>query len=71
MQGDDGAFEIAVPRDREGSVEPKPIARGQTRIDGRDDKIVAMHARGLSVRDIRGHLEDLYGPEVSPVSSAE
>jgi putative transposase len=55
-----------VPRDREGSFEPRLIAKGQTRLDGLDDKIIALYARGMSVRDIRGHLEELYGLEVSP-----
>jgi putative transposase len=66
LRGEDGAFAIEVPRDRDGSFEPKLIAKGQTRIDGLDDKIIAMYARGMSVRDIRGHLEELYGLEVSP-----
>ena len=66
VRSEDGAVEIEVPRDREGSFEPRLIAKGQTRIDGLDDKIIAMYARGMSVRDIRAHLEDLYGLEVSP-----
>ena len=66
LRSEDGLLEIEVPRDREGSFEPRLIAKGQTRIDGLDDKIIAMYARGMSVRDIRGHLEELYGLEVSP-----
>ncbi|MFQ8434130.1 transposase, partial [Amaricoccus sp. W119] len=66
VKSEDGAFELAVPRDREGSFEPRLIGKGQTRIDGLDEKIIAMYARGMSVRDIRGHLEELYGLEVSP-----
>lgn len=66
VRGEGGAFEIEVPRDRDGSFSPKLIGKGQTRIDGLDEKIVAMYARGMSVRDIRGHLEELYGLEVSP-----
>lgn len=66
LKGETGVFEIDVPRDRAGSFEPRLIARGQTRIDGLDDKIIAMYARGMSVRDIRSHLEELYGLEVSP-----
>jgi transposase-like protein len=66
LRSEDGAFEIEVPRDREGSFEPRLIGKGQTRIDGLDEKIIAMYARGMSVRDIRGHLEELYGLEVSP-----
>ena len=66
LKSEDGAFEIEVPRDREGSFEPRLIGKGQTRIDGLDEKIIAMYARGMSVRDIRSHLEELYGLEVSP-----
>jgi putative transposase len=66
VKSEDGAFEIEVPRDREGSFEPRLIGKGQTRIDGLDEKIIAMYARGMRVRDIRGHLEELDGLEVSP-----
>lgn len=66
VKGKDGALELAVPRDRDGSFEPKLIRKGQTRIEGLDDKIIALYARGMSVRDIRDHLEELYGLEVSP-----
>lgn len=59
-------LEIAVPRDRAGSFDPKLIAKYQRRFPDFDDKIISMYARGLSVRDIRGHLEELYGIEVSP-----
>ncbi len=59
-------IEIAVPRDRAGSFDPKLIAKYQRRFPDFDDKIISMYARGLSVRDIRGHLEELYGIEVSP-----
>jgi transposase-like protein len=64
--GDDGAIEIAVPRDRNGSFEPQLVAKGQTRLDGFDDRIISLYARGLSVREIQGHLLELYGVEVSP-----
>src|SRR3954468_9351595 len=66
MIGEDGAVEIAVPRDRNGSFEPQIIAKGQTRLDGFDDRIISLYARGLSVREIQGHLLELYGVEVSP-----
>ena len=66
VRGQGGAMEIAVPRDRDGSFEPRLSRKGQTRIEGFDDKVIAMYARGMSVRDIRGHLEELYGLEVSP-----
>jgi hypothetical protein len=64
--GDDGAIEIAVPRDRNGSFEPQLVAKAQTRLDGFDDRIISLYARGLSVREIQGHLLELYGVEVSP-----
>ena len=54
LKSEDGLLEIEVPRDREGSFEPRLIAKGQTRLDGLDDKIIALYARGMSVRDIRG-----------------
>jgi putative transposase len=55
-----------VPRDRDGSFELELVKKGQTRIDGVDDKIIGLSAAGLSVRDIQIHLEDLYGLRVSP-----
>jgi transposase-like protein len=64
--GDDGAIEIAVPRDRQGSFEPQIVPKGQTRLDGFDDRIISLYARGLSVREIQAHLQELYGVEVSP-----
>ncbi len=51
---------VAVPRDRDGSFEPELVKKGQTRIEGIDDKIIGLYARGLTVRDIRAHLEELY-----------
>jgi putative transposase len=53
---EDGEIEIAVPRDRAGSFEPRLIAKGQTRFDGFDDKILSLYARGMTVREIQGHL---------------
>ena len=64
--GDDGAIEIAVPRDRNGSFEPQIVPKGQTRLDGFDDRIISLYARGITVREIQGHLQELYGVEVSP-----
>src|SRR6476620_5240644 len=63
---EDGEIEIAVPRDRGGSFEPQLVAKGQTRFDGFDDKILSLYARGMTVREIQGHLAELYGAEVSP-----
>ena len=63
---DDGALEIEVPRDRQPSFGSRPTAKGQARIDGLDDTTITLKARGVSVRDIRAHREDLYGLEASP-----
>ena len=59
-------LDIRVPRDREGSFDPKLIAKYQRRFPGFDEKIVSMYARGLTVREIQGHLVEIYGVEVSP-----
>jgi len=57
---------LAVPRDRAGTFDPQLIAKYQRRFPDFDDKIISMYARGTTVREIRGHLEELYGIEVSP-----
>ena len=57
---------LAVPRDRAGTFDPKLIAKYQRRFPDFDDKVVSMYARGMTVREIRGHLEELYGIDVSP-----
>jgi putative transposase len=57
---------LAVPRDRAGTFDPQLIAKYQRRFPDFDEKIVSMYARGMSVREIRGHLEELYGLDVSP-----
>src|SRR5215216_7799692 len=62
----EGEMEIAVPRDRAGSFEPLMVRKGQRRFDGFDERIIAMYARGMTVREIRGFLLDQYGVEVSP-----
>lgn len=61
-----GAVDLAVPRDRNGSFEPKIVRKGQTRLDGFNDRIIALYARGMTTRDIRAHLREFYGVEVSP-----
>jgi putative transposase len=63
---DSGKFELSVPRDRQASFDPQLIARYQRRFPGFDDKIISMYARGMSNREIVGHLHDLYGIDVSP-----
>ena len=66
VKGSDGEGPLSVPRDRDGSFAPELVKKGQTRIDGVDDKIIGLYAAGLSVRDIQTHLQDLYGLRVSP-----
>jgi putative transposase len=63
---DDGEVALEVPRDRAGTFEPKIVPKGARRLEGFDDRIVSLYARGLSVREIQGHLKELYGVEVSP-----
>ena len=63
---DDGPLAIAVPRDREGSFEPRFIAKHERRFTGFDDKILALYARGMTVREIQGFLAEMYAVEVSP-----
>src|SRR5215469_15502123 len=63
---EDGEIALSIPRDRAGTFEPVLVPKGVTRLDGFDDKIVSLYARGLSVREIQGHLKELYGTEVSP-----
>ncbi len=62
----DGPLRIDVPRDREGSFEPLLIAKHERRFSGFDDKIVAMYARGMTVREIQAFLAEQYGCEVAP-----
>jgi putative transposase len=66
LKGEFGEIEVETPRDRDGSFEPKILAKHQTRFSGFDDKILSMYARGMSTRDIQAHLEEIYGVEVSP-----
>ena len=66
LKGDFGELELETPRDRKATFEPKIVAKGQTRWTGFDDKIISMYARGMTTREIQGHLEEMYGIEVSP-----
>jgi len=66
LKGDFGELELETPRDRKASFAPKIVAKGQTRFTGFDDKIISMYARGMSTREIQGHLEEIYSVEVSP-----
>ena len=63
---DDGPLPIEIPRDRDGSFEPRLIGKHERRFTGFDDKILALYARGLTVREIQAYLAEMYAPEVSP-----
>lgn len=66
LKGEFGELPIEIPRDRLASFEPQLVPKHQTRWAGFDNKILSLYARGMSVRDIKAHLEDMYGAEVSP-----
>jgi transposase-like protein len=63
---DVGAVDLAVPRDRAGTFEPQIVRKGQTRLKGFNDRIIALYARGMTTRDIRAHLRQMYDVDVSP-----
>ncbi len=66
LKGDFGELPIEVPRDRHSTFEPQIIPKHQTRWAGFDEKILSLYARGMTVREIQSHLEEIYGTEVSP-----
>ena len=63
---DTGSLRIEVPREREGSFEPQLIGKHERRLTGFDDKIIAMYARGMTVREIQGFMAEMYAVDVSP-----
>ena len=66
LKGEFGELELEIPRDRTSTFEPQILPKHQTRFTGFDDKIVSLYARGMTTRDIEGHLKEIYGVEVSP-----
>lgn len=66
LKGEFGELPIEVPRDRHGTFEPLLIPKHQTRWTGFDDKVISLYARGMTVREIQSHLEEMYGTEISP-----
>jgi len=66
VQTDTTALRLAIPRDRAGTFEPQLVPKHQRRLPGFDAKVISMYARGLTVREMQGHLEELYGVDVSP-----
>ena len=65
LHTDVGTVDLEVPRDRDGSFEPRIVAKGQTRLDGFNERIIALYARGMTVRDVQAHLKEIYGVDVS------
>jgi transposase-like protein len=66
LKGEQGRVDIEVPRDRQSTFEPQLVRNGQSRLEGFDEKILALYARGMTTRDIQAQLQELYGVEVSP-----
>jgi putative transposase len=66
LQSDQGEMTIGVPRDRKSEFEPQIVPKHQTRLAGLDGKVLALYARGMTVRDIQAQLEEMYGVEISP-----
>jgi putative transposase len=66
LRGKRGQVQIDVPRDRASEFEPQLVKKNQTRFDGLDEKIISLYARGMTLSEIQGHLEEIYGVEVSP-----
>jgi transposase-like protein len=54
------AVDLAVPRDRNGSFAPRIVRQGQTRLEGFNERVIALYARGMTTRDIRAHLREIY-----------
>src|SRR5687767_5714996 len=66
VQTDTSALRLSVPRDRAGTFAPQLVPKHQRRLPGFDEKVIALYARGLTVREMQAHLAELYGVEVSP-----
>lgn len=66
VKADFGELEISVPRDRMGDFAPQLVKKGQRRLPGFDEKVISLYARGMTTREIQGHLHELYGVDVSP-----
>ena len=65
IKGDFGEIDLEVPRDRNGDFDPQIIEKNQTHFTGFDDKIISMYSRGMTTRDIAGHLNEIYRVKVS------
>lgn len=66
LKTEDGELSISIPRDRNGSFDPVLVKKHQRRLEGFDEKVIALYARGLSMKDIQGYLKEIYGTDISP-----
>src|SRR5436190_8616573 len=66
LKGEFGNLPLAVPRDRNGTFEPQIVPKGQRRFEGFDQAIISLYSRGMTTREIEGHLLEIYGVEISP-----
>lgn len=66
VRTDNGCLEIATPRDRDATFDPQFIAKRQRSLKGFDEKIISLYARGMTMKEIKGHLEEIYATDVSP-----
>lgn len=66
VRTDNGSIEIAAPRDRDSTFDPQFIAKRQRSLKGFDEKIISLYARGMTMKEIKGHLEEIYATDVSP-----
>lgn len=66
LKSEQGEINLGIPRDRAGEFEPQIVSKHQTRLAGLDSKVIALYARGMTVRDIQAQLEEMYGVEISP-----
>lgn len=66
LKSEQGELVLGIPRDRAGDFEPQIVSKHQTRLAGLDSKVIALYARGMTVRDIQAQLEEMYGVEISP-----
>jgi len=66
IKSDHGNIDIKVPRDRDGEFSPKIVKKNKRDVSSIEDQVLSMYAKGMTTRDIKAHLEDLYGIEASP-----
>jgi len=62
-----GNIDVSIPRDRDGSFKPELVKKREVLLNGSEDLILSLYTKGMSVRDIQHHLDDLYGYELSPI----